>query len=400
MTQASILNAASSGPDRTHSIGLTLFAGAVALLVVHGLGRFVYTPLLPWLIDDGVVTLAEGAALATWNYVGYLVGALLAVRWYAPAQIQRILPWALIGNALITLLQAFTEDVALLSALRLANGISNGLVFVQVPALVLEWLAARGAARRSGLVYLGVGIGLLLSSGLVAIFAPYLQGATQWWPAALVALPLAIWSNRLLRGLSVAAPAPPSSKAAGVLFDRASTPLFLGYAGAGLGYILPMTFLPLVASQTMGSASLWREFSWLVVALAALPSTWLWNHLGGVLGDKRALVANYGVQALGVMAPLLLPNALGIAICAILVGSTFLGTVLLTQRLARAIHPHQGPRLSAALIALYGLAQLTGPWITQWWLAQGGTLLSSFWWGFAALLWGLSCSLWVPARRV
>ncbi|MEH6562606.1 MAG: YbfB/YjiJ family MFS transporter, partial [Marinobacter sp.] len=49
-----------------------LAAGAVVLLVVHTLGRFVYTPLLPYLIDDGQLTAPEGAAIATWNYFGYL----------------------------------------------------------------------------------------------------------------------------------------------------------------------------------------------------------------------------------------------------------------------------------------------------------------------------------------
>ncbi len=44
-----------------------LLAGAVLLLVVHGLGRFVYTPLLPWLVEDGLLTVQEGAS---WNYLG------------------------------------------------------------------------------------------------------------------------------------------------------------------------------------------------------------------------------------------------------------------------------------------------------------------------------------------
>ncbi len=379
---------------------LTIVAGAVALLVVHGLGRFVYTPILPWLIDDGVLSLTEGAHLASWNYLGYLLGALLAVRWHRPAQIQLILPWALVGNALITLAQGFTADVETLSGLRLANGITNGLVFVHVPALILEWLAERRAAHRSGLVYLGVGAGLIVSSALVALFAPLLSGPARWWPVAAAALPLAWWSSRFLSRLSLS----PAHTGGGVsassaLFDRASTPLFLAYAGAGLGYILPMTFLPVVASQMLGSASDWRVLSWVVVALAALPSTWVWNHLGARIGDKHALLINYAVQAIGVAAPILLPSELGIALCAVLVGSTFLGTVLLTQRLARAIHPHQGPRLSAALIALYGLAQLTGPGITEWWLDAGGSLLSAFWWGFGALVWGLAFSVLVPSQR-
>ena len=102
------------------------------------------------------------------------------------------------------------------------------------------------------------------------------------------------------------------------------------------------------------------------------------------------------MQLLGVLAVLLLSGPIGTVLCALLVGSTFLGTVLLTQRLARSLHPHQGPRLSAALVALYGLTQLTGPWLTRLWLDGGGTLQSAFWFGASALAWGLLCSLFVP----
>ena len=69
------------------------------------------------------------------------------------------LPVALLLNAALTLAQGFTEDYSSLLWLRLANGISNGLVFVQAPALVLEWLAQQQRTRLSGLVYLGLGGG-------------------------------------------------------------------------------------------------------------------------------------------------------------------------------------------------------------------------------------------------
>src|SRR5690625_3097072 len=108
-------------------------AGACMLLVVHTLGRFIYTPLLPWLIDDGVLSLQEGADVATWNYLGYLTGALLAVRWSRVHHMQRILPVALVGNVLCTLLQTQTEQVQWLSLWRFLNGVTNGVVFVQAP---------------------------------------------------------------------------------------------------------------------------------------------------------------------------------------------------------------------------------------------------------------------------
>lgn len=379
----------------------TLLAGATLLLVVHGLGRFIYTPLLPWLVEDGLLTIQQGASAATWNYLGYLIGALLAVRWHRVAQIRRSLPWALALHVLSTLAQTQAESSDMLSALRLLNGISNGLVFVQAPSLILEWLARHRRVSSSGLVYLGVCVGLILSSLLVSLSNGVLQGADRWWPAALLSIPLAWWGWRQLARLDMPDQEPADTTVAspsGRLLDRASTPLFLSYAGAGMGYILPMTFLPMVAHLQMEPGSFIVGNSWLIVALATLPSPWLWNRLGARLGDITALRLSYVAQLVGVLAILWIPGAVGILLCGVLVGGTFLGTVLLTQRLARALHPHQGPRLSAALIALYSLTQLAGPWLTGVWLDMGGTLHSAFWLGAGALVWGLLWMLLVPRR--
>ena len=53
------------------------WAGMAALAVAMGIGRFAFTPLLPMMLHDGVVDIAAGSWLATANYFGYLVGALL-----------------------------------------------------------------------------------------------------------------------------------------------------------------------------------------------------------------------------------------------------------------------------------------------------------------------------------
>ena len=99
------------------------------------------------------------------------------------------------------------------------------------------------------------------------------------------------------------------------------------------------------------------------------------------------------MQLCGVLAAVLIGGTFGIICCGLLVGGTFLGTVLLTQRIGRALQPHQGPKLSAALVALYGLAQVAGPWLTKMWLSSGGTLGEAFGIGAAALIFGLLFSL-------
>ena len=69
--------------DRPYVVAL---AGMAALAAAMGIGRFAFTPLLPMMLSDGVITLVDGSWLATANYVGYLLGALacMALPWVAP----------------------------------------------------------------------------------------------------------------------------------------------------------------------------------------------------------------------------------------------------------------------------------------------------------------------------
>ncbi|MBU0809075.1 YbfB/YjiJ family MFS transporter [Pseudomonas sp. GWSMS-1] len=386
-------------PASPRQIFLALFAGGAALVVVHALGRFAFTPLLPHFLADQLFSLEQGAQLASWNYLGYLLGALLALPLYTPARLRLALPLALLLNALLTLAQGFCDDILLLQGLRLANGISNGVVFVLAPALVLEWLAARQRASLSGLVYLGFAAGLSLAGWLADAPASWLHGPERWWPMAAIALPLALLSAWLLSRLQLhqrhSAPVANRSR----LFDRASTPLFLAYAGAGLGYILPMTFLPTLAQEQLPPGHSLISGAWRWTALACLISIPLWNALGARFGDRHALLATYLLQAVGCAAPWLFPSAGGVLLCAVLVGGSFMGSVLLTQRLARTLQPHQGPRLSAALIALYGGAQLAGPWLAGMWLTFGGSLTQSFALGVAAMLWALAWTWYTPTAN-
>ena len=95
-------------------------AGLVALAVAMGIGRFAFTPILPMMLHDGVVDLPRASWLASTNYVGYLVGALLCTfaPWLrrragirrpadGPAEVRR----GLAATALLTLAMALVLDL-------------------------------------------------------------------------------------------------------------------------------------------------------------------------------------------------------------------------------------------------------------------------------------------------
>lgn len=332
---------------------------AAALAAGMGVGRFVYTPILPLMHAQAGLSASEGANLATANYVGYLLGALVGIL------LSRLVRSRIVLRSALTLLTAtllampLTHAVAAWLALRLLAGAASALVFVIAVSSLLSHLRGH-PMHLSGWGFGGVGAGIALSGVLVLILRTVGDWRSAWWAsAALVAvLAAASWTLRPAEAppVTTAGSADAARPARRPRTHRWFSALFACYALEGVGYIIAGTFLVAAIEQT--SPGWIGSGAWVLVGLAAVPSSAVWAWLSRRWSRPDLLLAALVVQAVGIALPAVLSGVAAAVISAALFGATFMG--IATIALATGAHL-QFPRSVAMLTAGYSAGQALGP---------------------------------------
>ena len=382
----------SPSPARVHSADMAplrvALAGMVALAVAMGIGRFAFTPLLPMMLHDGVVDIATGSWLATANYAGYLVGALLymALPWLGrrlgvvPGN-AALARGGLVATVLLTGVLAFPWPASW-PLLRFLAGVASALVFLGTANWCMGQLTRLGRPQLAGLIFCGPGLGIVVT-GLPtgAMVAAGWSAAAGWATfAALAALLCAgIWQVPR-GGAAQGNPAGPSA-AASLPAPAAQRALHaVAYGLAGLGYIVTATFLPVIARAALPAGSAWPDLFWPVfgsgVALGAFLSTRIAPHR-----DRRWLLAGaYLLQAVGIALGLLWPGPAGFALGSLLLGLPFTAITFFALQEARQQWPQAGAGFTGLLTALYGIGQIAGPPMAAALLVQAGSRAQGFDW--------------------
>ncbi len=343
-----------------HPAALAL-AGCLALAVAIGIGRFVYTPILPYMTTGLGLGKPEAGLVASANFLGYLLGALAAAWRPVPGDARLWLLVAPAASAATTGAMGLTEELGAFLVLRLANGALAALVMVLASALAMDRLAAAGRAVWAAGIYAGVGVGIALSS-LAVPAAALDDGDAQgpWLGCGALSLALALPVGLLLRGR----PAPAAARAAAAAEAGVRAGGFarfaLAYGLFGFGYVITATFISdmVRADPALQPA---EHIVWLCVGLAAAPSVAFWGWAGQRWGNERAFASACLVEAFAVLLSVLGGGVWPVLAAAALLGGTFMGLTALGLVNARRLSPGD-PRRNLALITdAFGLGQMVGP---------------------------------------
>ncbi|TPL55906.1 MFS transporter [Mesorhizobium sp. B2-4-4] len=372
------------------------FAGMIAMAVAMGIGRFVYTPILPGMMEELHLSAADAGWIASANYLGYLAGAFAAAGGWAHGR-ERLLMLAGLGaSALLAALMGLSDTIAAFLVIRFLAGLASAFVMVFLASIVFSHLAAAGRNDLQAWHFGGVGLGIAVSSVLMAVLVSEHAGwAAGWlWSAAIsacgfIVVALLVDSGPLASGDTGREPALPK--------DRSLTKVIVAYGLFGFGYVVTATFLVAIVRQG-GGGRVFEAVVWMVTGLAGFPSVWLWQKISARIGLYATYALGCFVEVVGIVASVAVDGRTGPLLGGLLVGGTFIAITALGLQTARQLAPQAPRRTFALMTASFGLGQIIGP-IAAGLLAQasGDFFLASI--AAAAVLVASGVIIWSAAPK-
>ncbi len=342
-----------------------LLLGMLSLFIVMAIGRFSYTPILPFMQKATHLTNENAGLLATVNYLGYLIGAMIPTFLIIKSKVVDLKIYLLI-NIISVLLMGVTQGFLVWNILRFIAGITSGTVFVLASNVVLESLNKGGKSHLSGFLYSGVGIGIFTSSIFIQIYTDYNTWASTWIILGIASLMLGFIVIFFMKEIKE----PVNLEQKTIHINDQNSALYtkwfmvcfsIAYLLEGAGYIVTGTFLVAIV-ESIPDLKEYAALSWMFVGMAAIPSCVLWSILGNKIGFIKAIYLAFILQIIGVILPVFSHNIISLIISSCLFGGTFLGLTTLFMSRGQLMSAVSGRNLVALLTFIYSLGQVVAPY--------------------------------------
>jgi len=354
--------------------------GMYCMAVVMGFGRFLFTATLP----DIMIQLSLSTTIAGWlasiNYIGYFIGALIAM--FVPPRLtwHMLILWTIVSVITTILLVVPNMSLNLWYVIRLISGIASGVAMILSSSLVIQSFSVERRSVLSAVHYAGIGVGISASAILTWwLLTIGYHFDVIWLVAGMISLPV-LWLLYAIRPIDSTVSKPDNNQTSSlhqtyINFKRSvyealaghSKPvalLLISYMLAGFGYITSATFLPVMAAQRLTTQNSAGLSIWLVVGIFAMLSNPIWGALAKRIGEVKTLMGLTLLQAFGMYLPIGIDGTIGLYGNAMILGLTFVGMVSMTLTIIKNINPIYSNLLIGLATLAYAIGQFIGPLVT------------------------------------
>ena len=339
-----------SGEDM--SVWRATLAGLSATLVGIGLARFAYTPLIPALIAAGWLSPAAAAYVGAANLIGYLAGALLAPRLAGRFPVPAVLRATMVLAAVSFFACAFPLSFWWFFVWRGAAGLAGGVLMVLAAPAVLPLVPPERRGLAGGVMFIGVGLGVVASGTLVPLLLR--SGLVATWcvlGALAFVLTLAAWRSwpdaRAADAPSRASASAPAGAHPGRGMGLALLALFVGYGLDAVGIVPHMVFLSDFIARDLGRGVVAGAHFWALFGLGAVVGPALSGHLGDRIGFGWALRLTFAVQAVCVGLLAISDSTAALVLSSVVIGASAPGIAPLALGRAHVLASDSATRQAA-----------------------------------------------------
>lgn len=387
-------SSAKNGFSAIHYGWYIMVTGTLCLFASLGLGRFSLGVLLPSMGRDLQLSYSQMGLIGTLNFIGYLIAVLLCGRLTRRFGARRLIGTALTIIGLSMLLISWAHNLYLILALYLLTGIGSGLSNVPMVSLISCWFASNKRGRATGFVAIGSGFAIILSGKLI----PYLntvydQGwRVSWFVLGTMVLCVATICSLLLRnspqecgllpvGMTELCPDQGGNSFAETPRLRSTIILHCAaiYFLFGFTYVIYATFIVTALVQEKGFSETVAGNFWSWVGLLSLLSGPVFGIFSDRFGRRPGLMLVFAIQA---VAYLLIALDLPQIFLYLSIGCYGIVVWSVPAIMAALIGDYAGAERVASLFGfvtfIFGLGQITGPFLAGLLAEMSGSFSSSF----------------------
>lgn len=294
-------------------------AGFGALLLGLGLARFGYTPLIPVLIQDGWLSAGAAAYLGATNLFGYVAGSLLATTLARIVPAPRLIRASMLLSAVSLMACALPWGFVWFAPWRFLAGFTGGLLMVGAIPLILSRAPLAQRGRSNGIIFTGVGTGIITAGMLVPALASF-GPAPTWIGMGLLALVIARLTWKQWDG-DTALPPPPQGEAPARAFTLPVALLLVAYTLDAAGFVPHTVFLADYVARGLDRGVAAGGFYWVLFGVGAISGPLLVGFAAERFGFYRSIVVVLTIKSFAIAIPLVSQHPVALAVSAVTVGA-------------------------------------------------------------------------------
>ena len=347
--------------NKTNNVAILILTGIAALTIAVGIGRFSYTPILPYMISELSLTTTEAGLIASSNYLGYLLGSLIPIFLQFPKNIRSIFIYSIFISIISLFAMGLTNTFEVFILIRFIHGIFSAFVLILGTSLIVSHVQKKGKIFLGTAHFSGVGLGMALSA-IVVSYLGFLNFTWDelWFSIGILAIMLSFQIIKFT----------PIQKAEVKYNLKSKNKTSLGfslitisYGLYGFGYVAFGTFISTMSRLTPGLEKT-EPYVWFVVGVTGIPSVFFWNWFGSKIGNDIGLFLANLILGLGVLFSVLINNEFGIFISCILFGLSFVP--ITSMCLLEGQKRFSGSFIvsTAILTFSFSIGQMIGPYLS------------------------------------